>query len=283
VGQTAGYFMGYVFFMALESYGLVTLPGFLQFWASVFMITTTLVAVLKSERGAGEVESDEPDLGVVQTYKVLLDILKLTVMPTTIAMLLTSKVGFAAADAVTGLKLVEAGVPKDKLAMLAIPMMPLQIVLPWIISRYTAGPRPMDVWRRAIPARLLLCLVMAGLVWVTPSFRQEDGAFPLHYYGLVVFIYGIYQVGPGWAGGAVAFPQVTLYSMFVSVMAFFAKVSDPAVGGTYMTLLNTVTNLGGNWPSTLALWAVDPLTTKLCQVEGVAADTHSAPPGRERH
>ena len=32
-----------------------------------------------------------------------------------------------------------------------------------------------------------------------------------------------------------------------------------------MTLLNTVTNLGGNWPSTLALWAVDPLTTKICQ------------------
>ncbi len=27
VGQTAGYFMGYVLFMALESYGLVTLPG----------------------------------------------------------------------------------------------------------------------------------------------------------------------------------------------------------------------------------------------------------------
>lgn len=42
--------------------------------------------------------------------------------------------------------------------------------------------------------------------------------------------------------------------MFVAIMAFFAKVSDPAVGGTYMTLLNTLTNLGGNWPATLALW-----------------------------
>jgi len=48
--------------------------------------------------------------------------------------------------------------------------------------------------------------------------------------------------------------------MFVSVMSFFAKISDPAVGGTYMTLLNTICNLGGNWPSTLALWLVDPLT-----------------------
>lgn len=52
--------------------------------------------------------------------------------------------------------------------------------------------------------------------------------------------------------------------MFVSIMAFFAKISDPVVGGTYMTLLNTVVNLGGNWPATLALWFVDPLTWKEC-------------------
>lgn len=260
VGQTAGYFMGYVFFMALESYGLVTLPGFLQFWAVVFLITTTLVAVLKSENGTGEGEQEEEDIGVLATYKLLLDILKLSVMPATIALLLTSKLGFAAADAVTGLKLVEAGVPKDKLAMIAIPMMPLQIVLPWIISRYTAGPRPLDVWARALPARLVLCLAMAGLVWVTPSFQLPDSSFPLHYYGIVIFVYGIYQV--------------VLYSMFVSVMAFFAKVSDPAVGGTYMTLLNTLTNLGGNWPSTLALWCVDPLTVKECQ--GATNSTLSA-------
>lgn len=52
--------------------------------------------------------------------------------------------------------------------------------------------------------------------------------------------------------------------MFVPVMAFFAQISDPIVGGTYMTLLNTVTNLGSNWPGTLALWMVDPLTWKQC-------------------
>lgn len=47
-------------------------------------------------------------------------------------------------------------------------------------------------------------------------------------------------------------------------MAFFAHISDPVVGGTYMTLLNTLTNLGGNWPATLSLWFVDPLTIKEC-------------------
>jgi PAT family acetyl-CoA transporter-like MFS transporter 1 len=32
--------------------------------------------------------------------------------------------------------------------------------------------------------------------------------------------------------------------MFVSQMAFFAQISDPKIGGTYMTLLNTLGNLG---------------------------------------
>ena len=195
VGQTAGYFLGYVFFMALESYGLVNLAGFLQFWAVVFLAATTLVALLKSE--SSESSPDEPDLGLAETYRLLLDIIRLKVMPLTIAFLLTSKIGFAAADSVSSLKLIEAGVPKDKLAMLAIPMMPLQIILPWIISRYTSGPRPMDVFLKAIPARLVLCVVMAGLVAATPGFQLEDGSFPLHYYALLIFIYGVYQVSPG--------------------------------------------------------------------------------------
>lgn len=55
-----------------------------------------------------------------------------------------------------------------------------------------------------------------------------------------------------------------MYSMFVSIMAFFAKISDPTIGGTFMTLLNTISNLGSNWPSTLMLWLVDPLTQKQC-------------------
>lgn len=55
--------------------------------------------------------------------------------------------------------------------------------------------------------------------------------------------------------------------MFVASMAFFAKVSDPAVGGTYMTLLNTLSNLGANWPATAALWFVDPLTLRQCSTD----------------
>lgn len=52
--------------------------------------------------------------------------------------------------------------------------------------------------------------------------------------------------------------------MYVPMMAFFASISDPAIGGTYMTLLNTIANLGGNWPQTMSLWFVDHLSMGGC-------------------
>ncbi|XP_064159631.1 acetyl-coenzyme A transporter 1 isoform X1 [Anguilla rostrata] len=265
VGQTAGYFLGNVLFLALESpdfcnkylrfepkaTGVVTLSDFMFFWGIVFLVSTTLVAILKRENcKQSKKKSREETQGVVDTYRQLFSIMKMPSVFTFCGLLLTAKIGFSAADSVTGLKLVEAGVPKEQLALLAVPMVPLQIVLPLIISKYTAGPRPLDVFYKAFPFRLLIGLSYTLLVWWTPSVRQ-DGGFPVYYYAVVLLSYAVHQV--------------TLYSMYVALMAFNARVSDPVIGGTYMTLLNTVTNLGGVWPSTLALWLVDPLTSKECQ------------------
>lgn len=90
------------------------------------------------------------------------------------------------------------------------------------------------------------------IVWLTPMIiGANNGEVPLYYYIMLVVHYGFYQI--------------FLYAMFVAVMAFFAKISDPTVGGTYMTLLNTVCNLGGNWPTSIVLWLVDELTWKECR------------------
>ncbi|CAO2612996.1 Acetyl-coenzyme A transporter 1 [Lemmus lemmus] len=262
VGQTAGYFLGNVLFLALESAdfcnkylrfqpqpkGIVTLSDFLFFWGTVFLITTTLVALLKKENKEVSVVKEETQ-GITDTYKLLFAIIKMPAVLAFCLLILTSKIGFSAADAVTGLKLVEEGVPKEHLALLAVPMVPLQIVLPLIISKYTAGPQPLNIFYKAMPYRLLLGLEYALLVWWTPKVEHQGG-FPIYYYIIVLLSYALHQV--------------TLYSMYVSIMAFNAKVSDPLIGGTYMTLLNTVSNLGGNWPSTVALWLVDPLTVKEC-------------------
>ncbi|KAH8042092.1 hypothetical protein HPB51_021176 [Rhipicephalus microplus] len=155
-----------------------------------------------------------------------------------------------AADNVTGMKLLEAGMRRENLALLAIPVAPIQILLPVIISKHTGGNRPLNVYFKAYPYRLLLGLVFMVLVHWTYHVKNPDGTFPLYYYVAIVLVYAVYQV--------------TLYSSFVSSVAFCARVSDPAVGGTYMTLLNTVSNLGSSWPATVALWMVDSFTFKRC-------------------
>ena len=136
----------------------------------------------------------------------------------------------------TGIELLERGVTKDTLALLAIPLTPLEILLPFFISKYTTGAKPLSLYANSHPFRLLLGLLLAFLVFLTPFFQNYNKTFPWYYYALIVFVF--------------ALQQVFVYSMFVSQMAFFATVSDPKIGGTYMTLLNTLTNLGNTQNST---------------------------------
>ena len=80
------------------------------------MAATTLVAVFKHETEKDHTDDtqddegqEEADLGVVETYSLLWKIIRLPLMPVMIAVLLTQKIGFSAADSVTGLKLIEQG------------------------------------------------------------------------------------------------------------------------------------------------------------------------------
>jgi PAT family acetyl-CoA transporter-like MFS transporter 1 len=49
--------------------------------------------------------------------------------------------------------MVEAGIPKEKFALMAVPLIPLQIILPVFISKYTVGSQPMNIYLKAIPYR----------------------------------------------------------------------------------------------------------------------------------
>jgi len=55
----------------------------------------------------------------------------------------------------TGIELLERGVKKDTLALLAIPLTPLEILLPFFISKYTTGSKPLNVYAKSHPLRLV--------------------------------------------------------------------------------------------------------------------------------
>lgn len=270
VGQTAGWFIGNVIFLTLESadfcnknirpylglneqtYGIVTIDKFMYFFGIIFLVSTTLVFLFKKE-----LNDEEEEFTIKETYMQMWQVLWLMPIKKMMLVLLTVKICFAA-DALSYLKLIEAGVPKEKLGLLAVPLAPLQIILPLIISKYTNGPRPFDFFIRAIPFRLFMGLVVAGWVYATPMFKDGNGDYPFYYYILCLVINMI--------------SSVFAYTMFVSQMAFYAQISDKSIGGTYMTLLNTLSNLGGVWPNTLALYAASYLTFKYCSPEKLPGD-----------
>ena len=53
--------------------------------------------------------------------------------------------------------------------------------------------------------------------------------------------------------------------IFISMMSFFSKISDPTIGGSYMTLLNTLANLGSKWPNSLSLYILPTMTYNVCE------------------
>jgi len=55
--------------------------------------------------------------------------------------------------------------------------------------------------------------------------------------------------------------------MTVAILSFFSRISDSRFGGTYMTLLNTLSNLGHVWSSSVAIGMIDFLTFKECSLD----------------
>lgn len=53
----------------------------------------------------------------------------------------------------TGLELIERGVSKDTFALLAIPLTPLEILLPFFVAKYTTGHRPLNLYAKSHPFR----------------------------------------------------------------------------------------------------------------------------------
>lgn len=159
-------------------------------------------------------------------------------MKVLIVILLTARVGFACAEAATGLKLQEFGVPKEQMASIAPLMFPIYLIVPSIMG-YLKGFHPLETWTKVYPFRLLLCIALMGLVFFAQTVIQPTGTVSWSTYG-IIFLASVLMT-------------VLSSIMFTAQMQFFCTLSDPAIGGSYMTLLNTVTNLGSQWPSTLSL------------------------------
>lgn len=105
VGQTAGYFLGNICFLALTSpdlankflrsesqdTGIIKMSDFLLFWGFVFIATTTMVWIFKHEKDSG-VDHTKHKKGVMDTYHTAWKIICLPNVRQLTLILLTIKV-----------------------------------------------------------------------------------------------------------------------------------------------------------------------------------------------
>jgi len=228
VGLTAGQFLSYTVFLAFNSpdfanrwfrqtpspEGVMTLGGYLTFWGYAYLIVTLGLAVLKREERTKERD------GIMEVYKTMWGILKLRNIQSIIIIHLIAKIGFQANDAVTNLKLLDKGFSQEDMALTVLIDFPFEISLGYIAGRWSTAHPPIHVWCWAFMGRL----VAAGLAQATVMIFPQGGV--TNWYLLTVICSHIIST-------------FTSTVMFVAISAFHAKIADPVIGGTYMTLLAT--------------------------------------------
>ena len=225
VGQSLGYALSYVGFVALHARGRVSLAAFVGACGAGFLLTTAAVALgcfasgRRRARGRAARGLRPRARGAAPAGR--------------------AAPGRGAAHVQGGLRLrgrggaargVRRGLPTEAVAALAPPLLLASVALPLAAARWTAGPRPLS----------------SAFLW---GFRLRLALNPLTY-----VVLRCVEAAPASRRAYRAYAALALLReagstlMFTSMMAFVARVADPGLGGTYMTLLNTLANVGAKWP-----------------------------------
>ena len=256
VGLTAGSFLSHTVFLALQApdfanawfravpkdVGLLTLGGYMTFWGWAYLLVTLCLGLVKKEN------VDTTREGIVEVYKSMWEVMKLPNILIIVIIHLIAKLGFVTNDAVTNLKLLDKGFGQANLALVVLIDFPFEIGLGYYAGKWSTEYTPLRLWCWAYVARLVAALFAQLTVMFYPT--PHDAAVPAWYLIFVILSH--------------VYSTFTSTIMFVAVSAFHARIADPSIGGTYMTLLATVSNLGGTFPKFFLLKAVDSFTKATC-------------------
>ncbi|GAQ86199.1 MFS transporter, PAT family, solute carrier family 33 (acetyl-CoA transportor), member 1,ACATN, SLC33A1 [Klebsormidium nitens] len=281
VGINTGYFLSFTIFLALNdpdfcnSYlrsapadkGVLSLANYFRFWGA-FYILFTAALVFKPETpnplprtqslsAAGlpspsKMRKPSPSraiANVVGMYRRLWAVGSLSSVQQLAAVLLLCKLGAVTSEAVGVFKLMEKGVTRETISLIVLIEFPLELFFAVFAGRWATRGRAFSPWLLGYALRLTMALLSTCLVALFPTGATLQSN-PLAYFAVIC------------AGVATSFASTL---MFVSQGTFFARISDSSMGGTYLTLLNTIANLGSAWPRFFIFVLIDWLTVQSCR------------------
>lgn len=151
---------------------------------------------------------------------------------------------------------------QDTLASLVIVQFPCELASAVIAGRWAASGSPFAPWSRAYLLRTAAGVAMTATVLLFPADAKTFSAAPASFAALT-------------AASLLTSFSSTL--MFTSMGTFFNRISDPNMGGAYLTMLNTIMNIGITLPQVGVFALVDALSANVCTCASLPAPLLNAP------
>lgn len=268
IGLNTGYFVSFTIFLAFNSEdfmnkffrsvpqtrGFVTLGEYMIFSGLLYLAITAFVAFfipenppdVKKELNLEYATDDSGDDSIKSVYSKMFQVFKLKNVQTFVFFHLISKIAFQANEGATNLKLLDKGFLREDLAITVLIDFPFEIIFGYYAARWSNSDSPLKPWLYGYLGRILAAVLGQILVWSFP----ESGKI-----GTMYFLFVILQH---------LMTSFMSTIQFVSICAFHTKIADPLIGGTYMTTLNTLSNLGGQWPKIIVLYLIDTFSESVC-------------------
>jgi len=180
-----------------------------------------------------------------KAYSQLFRTIQLPPVKLLCVLLIVSRLAMLPAESASALKLLEKGVSKEALASLVLIEFPIELISALIAGKWAASSHPLRPWLAGFKIRLLMAFLTTVCVYLFPVGVADVSGAPLAFSCLVAL-------------GLLTSFSSTL--MFTSLGDFYNRISDPSMGGAYLTMLNTVANIGIVVPKIIVFWLIDKTT-----------------------
>lgn len=238
---------------------------------------------LRLQMGDGDVISVDETQSIGYIYRCFLKVLRLKSVRTLVFIHLIAKIAFQCNEGATNLKLLERGFKREDLAVTVLIDVPFEIVFGYYVAKWSSDAN-FESHHDPNHGALLRERQNKTTIWrrINMFLVGDAGVLTPWLYGflgrLLSAAMGSYVVAMFPASGQITntyFLLVVIQHLlasfmttvqFVGISSFHTRIADPVLGGTYMTLLNTLSNFGGTWPRIIVMSMVNYFTIYECQL-----------------
>jgi MFS transporter, PAT family, solute carrier family 33 (acetyl-CoA transportor), member 1 len=127
---------------------------------------------------------------------------------------------------------------------------PCELVSALVAGRWASSASPFTPWRAAYLLRLSAAVATTFIVARFPPDAASISHHPAAFASLAA------------VGLATSFSSTL---MFTAAGSFYNRVSDPDMGGAYLTMLNTIANIGITLPKIAVFGLMDAFSYNACE------------------